>query len=240
MAIGDAKTNTFTEEGRILQVEYAIKNVSQAGTIVGLNCNDGVLLLGIKKGAVQSFKEKIYKLSEGIYCCVCGIFPDALQIVQYARVNAQNFLEEFGNSMPVSTLARKVGELKQGFTQSGGMRPFGVSFLYAGIKDNQYLLYSTDPSGTCNAWKGKAYGEFEDAINNGFKNDLSDDNKTFKEGLKSLIQIISKSRECNEESAPLFEVLHLSKDGCKFLTNEEIINVFKEIEKDEKMKNEKK
>lgn len=39
--------NAFNEEGRILQVEYAIKNVSNAGTTLGLVCKDGIFLLGI-------------------------------------------------------------------------------------------------------------------------------------------------------------------------------------------------
>ena len=39
-----------------------------------------------------------------------------------------------------------VCDLKQGYTQYGGLRPFGVSFLYAGYDINYgFQLYHSDP-----------------------------------------------------------------------------------------------
>lgn len=47
----------------------------------------------------------------------------------------------------------------QEFTQSGGVRPFGVSLLLAGYDENGPQLYQIDPSGSYFAWKASAIGK---------------------------------------------------------------------------------
>ena len=42
---------------------------------------------------------------------------------------------------------------KQEFTQSGGVRPFGLSLLVAGYDDNGPQLFQVDPSGAYFGWK---------------------------------------------------------------------------------------
>lgn len=47
----------------------------------------------------------------------------------------------------------------QEYTQSGGVRPFGVSLLAAGYDDDDGAqLYQIDPSGTYFGWKASAIG----------------------------------------------------------------------------------
>lgn len=49
--------------------------------------------------------------------------------------------------------------LRQSYTQFGGLRPFGVSFLFAGWdKYHGFQLYHTDPSGNYSGWKATAIG----------------------------------------------------------------------------------
>ena len=48
----------------------------------------------------------------------------------------------------------------QEYTQSGGVRPFGVSILVAGLDaDKTPRLYQVDPSGAYFAWKATAIGK---------------------------------------------------------------------------------
>nr|GMC76843.1 proteasome subunit alpha type-2-A [Ipomoea batatas] len=47
----------------------------------------------------------------------------------------------------------------QEFTQSGGVRPFGVSLLVAGFDDKGPQLYQVDPSGSYFSWKASAMGK---------------------------------------------------------------------------------
>jgi len=59
----------------------------------------------------------------------------------------------------VSQLVRELGSTMQEFTQSGGVRPFGVSLLCAGYDDDGPQLYQVDPSGSYWAWKASAIGK---------------------------------------------------------------------------------
>jgi hypothetical protein len=50
-------------------------------------------------------------------------------------------------------------DTKQGYTQYGGLRPFGVSFLIAGWDVHHgFQLYQSDPSGNYGGWKATAIG----------------------------------------------------------------------------------
>ena len=55
-------------------------------------------------------------------------------------------------------MAKGVCDLKHGYTQYGGVRPFGVSLLIAGV-DSKARLYETDPSGALIGYKATAIGE---------------------------------------------------------------------------------
>jgi 20S proteasome subunit alpha 2 len=48
----------------------------------------------------------------------------------------------------------------QEYTQRGGVRPFGISLLVAGLNaDGSPALYQVDPSGTYIPWKATAMGK---------------------------------------------------------------------------------
>lgn len=56
-------------------------------------------------------------------------------------------------------MTRSLATVAQEFTQSGGVRPFGVSLLVCGYDDNGPALYQIDPSGSAWAWKASAIGK---------------------------------------------------------------------------------
>ncbi|KAK3037600.1 hypothetical protein RJ639_031906 [Escallonia herrerae] len=62
-------------------------------------------------------------------------------------------------SIPVTQLVRETAAVMQEFTQSGGVRPFGVSLLVAGFDDKGPQLYQVDPSGSYFSWKASAMGK---------------------------------------------------------------------------------
>merc|ERR1711977_463793 len=61
--------------------------------------------------------------------------------------------------MPVAQLVREVAAVMQEFTQSGGVRPFGVSLMVAGYDDSGPQLFQGDPSGAFFGWKASAIGK---------------------------------------------------------------------------------
>jgi proteasome alpha subunit len=55
-------------------------------------------------------------------------------------------------------LVKRICDIKQVYTQHGGVRPFGVAFLFAGIDRKGVHLIQTDPGGTYLRCKARAIG----------------------------------------------------------------------------------
>jgi 20S proteasome subunit alpha 3 len=90
----DQSTTTFSPEGRLHQVEYAIEAINNAGTCVGLQSIDGIVLAAERRVvskllAPSKTSEKTYKLSDNTICLVAGLTADANILMQEARVKSQ-------------------------------------------------------------------------------------------------------------------------------------------------------
>lgn len=69
------------------------------------------------------------------------------------------YLYKYQEPMPVEQVVKAVCNYKQAYTQYGGLRPFGVAFLFAGWDKNfGFQLYQTDPSGNYSGWKATVIG----------------------------------------------------------------------------------
>jgi len=162
----DSRTTIFSPEGRLYQVEYAMEAINHAGAAVGILASDGIVLAAEKKVHSKLLEpnpatrtEKMYKLDNHLAAAVAGITADANILINYARLSAQRYLFQYQDQMPVEQLVQYVCDLKQGYTQYGGLRPFGVSFLYAGWDGHYgFQLYQSDPSGNYGGWKATAIG----------------------------------------------------------------------------------
>lgn len=80
-------------------------------------------------------------------------------LVRNARKNAQKYFLTYREVQPVSEVVRESALLMQEYTQSGGVRPFGVSCLVAGYDDDGPQLFQVDPSGAAFGWKATAIGK---------------------------------------------------------------------------------
>jgi 20S proteasome subunit alpha 3 len=73
----DGRTTTFSPQGRLYQVEYAMNAIEHAGSSIGILATDGVVLSAEKKIFSELLEkgktEKMYKLDDNIACVVAGI-----------------------------------------------------------------------------------------------------------------------------------------------------------------------
>jgi len=83
-----------------------------------------------------------------------GVNADAEILVNAARLLCQRHKFNYGQSIPVEVLVQNIADQKQGYTQFGGLRPYGVSFIFAGWdSENGFQLYQSDPSGNYVGWQ---------------------------------------------------------------------------------------
>jgi len=83
--------------GRLHQVEYAIEAINNAGTCVGLQCTDGIVLCAERKVvskllAPSKTSEKTYTVDDHVVCLVAGLTSDANILINQSRLGSQRFL----------------------------------------------------------------------------------------------------------------------------------------------------
>lgn len=93
------------------------------------------------------------------YLLCSGMGPDFRVLVRKSRKQAEQYHRLYKEPIPVTQLVRETAAVMQEFTQSGGVRPFGVSLLVAGYDDKGPQLYQVDPSGSYFSWKASAMGK---------------------------------------------------------------------------------
>lgn len=64
--------------------------------------------------------------------CYLKLYLLSFLILRNVRLLAQRYKYKFGQSVPVEVLVQQIADEKQGYTQFGGLRPYGVSFIFAG------------------------------------------------------------------------------------------------------------
>jgi 20S proteasome subunit alpha 3 len=128
-------------------------------------------------------------------CAVAGLTSDANTLINHLRKEAQSFLFTYGEQMPCEQIVQRLCDLKQGYTQYGGLRPFGVSFLYGGYDDHYgFQLYHSDPSGNYAGWKAHCIGSNSSNAQSILKQDYKED-LTLKEAKSLAIKVLSKTME---------------------------------------------
>jgi len=136
-----------------------------------------------------------------------GLTADANSLVNYCRSAAQRHLLQYNEDIPVELLAQRLCDLKQGYTQYGGLRPFGVSILYAGYDPHyNFQLYHSDPSGNYSGWKATCIGANSGTAQSLLKQEYKDEIKV-EEAIGLVLRTMSKtmdSTSLNSEKREFF------------------------------------
>ncbi|KAF5944662.1 hypothetical protein HYC85_018739 [Camellia sinensis] len=200
----DSRTTIFSPEGRLYQVEYAMEAIGNAGTAIGILSKDGVVLVGEKKVTSKLLQtststEKMYKIDDHVACAVAGIMSDANILINTARVQAQRYTYAYQEPMPVEQLVQSLCDTKQGYTQFGGLRPFGWDKNYG------FQLYMSDPSGNYGGWKAAAVGANNQAAQSMLKQDYKDDISR-EEAVQLALKVLSKTMDSTSLTSDKLEL----------------------------------
>jgi len=200
--------------------------INLAGSTVGILAKDGVVLAGEKKTTSKLLDqakqhEKLFQIDTFMFCAVAGITSDANILINKLRLTAQQHVYMYGEPMPVEQLVTSICDFKQGYTQFGGLRPFGVSFLVAGYDAaHGFQLYHTDPSGNFSGWKAYAIGINNNTAQQIMRQDWKED-MNVQDALELAAKVLTKTMDTASPNAEKLEfgiLEKLSSGKIKFRT----------------------
>ncbi|KAJ2156116.1 proteasome component pup2 [Coemansia sp. RSA 552] len=175
----DRGVNTFSPEGRLFQVEYAIEAIKLGTTAIGIRTSEGVILAVEKRITspllVADSIEKILEIDTHVACAMSGLTADSRTMIEHARVEALSHTFSYEEPIPVESVTQAVCDLALRFgegadgQESTMSRPFGVALLIAGVDERGPQLYHTDPSGTFLRYEAKAIGAGSEGAQSGLQ-----------------------------------------------------------------------
>lgn len=216
------------------EVEYASEAVKRGTCAVGVKGSECVVL-GCEKRTTLKLQDprvtpsKICKIDNHVLLTFAGLNADARILVDKARVEAQSHRLNLEDSVTCEYLTKYVAGIQQRYTQSGGVRPFGLATMIAGFDSNDKTprLYQTEPSGVYNAWKAHAIGRsaktVKEFLEKNYEDGLSDE-AAIKLTVKSLLEVV-------QTGAKNIEISVLKpNDSIEKLSVEQIAKYVEEIE----------
>lgn len=227
----DRAITVFSPEGRLYQVEYATEAVRHGPLAVGVKATDGVVLVGEKRSphalADLETLRKILLIDDHVGTAIAGLHADARKLIDQARVQSQVNRLSYDEPISIQSLVVNICDTKQMHTQYGGVRPYGVALLVAGVDDHGPQLYTTDPSGSFWGWKAAAIGKESDQVREYFQEHYKPTLKlpaAQNLALDGLFKVTEKSESDPAELAKTVEIGLISTTDKKFkiLENEEV------------------
>jgi 20S proteasome subunit alpha 5 len=233
----DRGPNTFSPEGRLFQVEYAIEAIKLGSTAIGIQTAEGVILAVEKRITSPLMEpssiEKIVEIDKHIACAYSGLAADSKTLIDKARVESQNHWFTYNENMKVESVAAAVSNLAIQFGDSdddaGVMsRPFGVAMLFAGHDEKGAHLYHMDPSGTYLKFDAKAIGSGSEGAQQSLQESY-DKSMTMTEATKTAFTILKQVMEekLNETNV---EAARVTPDGgFVLIKGSELTDIIKEL-----------
>ncbi|XP_014677377.1 PREDICTED: proteasome subunit alpha type-5-like [Priapulus caudatus] len=233
----DRGVNTFSPEGRLFQIEYAIEAIKLGSTAIGIQTADGIVLAVEKRITSPLMEpssiEKITEIDRHVGCVMSGLIADSKTMIDHARVEAQNHWFTYNESMEVESITQAVSNLAIQFgdddTEAHTMsRPFGVALLFAGIdKEKGPQLFHMDPSGTYIMYEAKAIGSASEGAQQSLQ-ELYNKSLTLPEAIDHAIKILKQVME---------EKLTSTNVELATVTPEKLFHMFTTEEVEEVLKN---
>ncbi|XP_076925069.1 proteasome subunit alpha type-1-B-like [Bidens hawaiensis] len=156
----DTDVTTWSPQGRLFQVEYAMEAVKQGSAAIGLRSNTHVVLACVNKAnsELSSHQRKIFKVDDHIGVAIAGLTADGRVLSRYMRSECINYGYTYEAPLPVGRLVVQLADKAQVCTQRSWKRPYGVGLLVAGLDESGAHLYYNCPSGNYFEYQAFAIG----------------------------------------------------------------------------------
>jgi proteasome alpha subunit len=229
----DRAITVFSPDGRLFQVEYAREAVKRGTTSLGIKSKDGVVLVVDKRTTSKLVEsksiEKIYQIDSHVGVATSGLVADARALIERARLESQINKITYNEPIRVETLSKKICDLKQMYTQNGGVRPFGSALIIGGVTKDKCKLFETDPSGALIEYKATAIGSGRSAAMEVFEEKYKDD-LSLDEAIELALDAVYESTE--DKTAPEnVEIAIIEKEDAKYrkLSDDEVKDLVEKL-----------
>jgi len=156
----DSDITTWSPQGRLYQIEFAMEAVKQGSACVGLKSKTHAVLVTLKRtsGELASYQKKIFKVDEHLGIAIAGLTSDARVLCRWMQTECMNHKYVYDTPMQVGRLVLRLADKSQKNTQRYGSRPYGVGLLVIGHDQTGAHLYETCPSGNYFDYKAMSIG----------------------------------------------------------------------------------
>lgn len=228
MSIAHQDVNTYNEDGRIIQVEYAMKAINLGTTTIGARLSDCAIIVSEKKliSPLQNSTsiKKHFKIYDNIMAGISGISGDAGPIIDKCRSICISHEQKFNEQIPTERLMEKICALALKFGENDMekkifSRPFGVSLLVASW-ENGPKLYSIDPSGSYLSYKARTIGSAQEVVDSVLEKEYNP-NMQKEQGIRWILSLLKNvmKEKLNENNV---EVSVVDASGVEILTPKKI------------------
>ena len=196
----DRAITVFSPDGRLFQVEYAMELVNRGATIIGLQCEEGTVLgseENIEPLEEAEYSWKIFRVDEHVGAAIVGLSSDARILIDQARIYAQSNKLTYDEPIDVEVVTKRICDIQQMYTQHAGVRPFGVSIIFAGVDKTGNHVFGTHPSGTYRGYKATALGAGRETVLAILKEEYRD-NMTLEAAIKLVVKCLSRALEARQ------------------------------------------
>jgi len=206
-----------------IEAKFALyERLKKGTTTVGVVCKDGIVLATdrrVTSGLYVAHKRgrKLFILDDNKAATIAGLVADAQMIMDYLRSHIS--MLKLANRGPVST--KSVATLASNILLSSRYFPYIVQFIVAGFDESGPKIYVLDWFGTLTEEKFVSTGSGSPYAVGVLEATLKR-NPSVSEALPVIAKAVKSAIERDPGSGEGIDVMVLTKEGIRELTDEEI------------------
>lgn len=203
----DTDVTTWSPDGRLHQIEYAMEAVKQGSATVALKSKTHAVLVALKRAPSElaRYQKKVFLLDNHVGVSFAGLTADGKSLSQWMRGECLSWKYEHDSSLHLSRLISDLGSYMQLGTQGYNRRPFGVGFLVAGYDDQGPHIHQICPSANTYDCRAMAIGSRSQSAKTYLEQHLdefpgSDVDALVAHGLRALRETLPNEIELNTKN----------------------------------------
>lgn len=138
----DRSITLFSDDGRLLQVEYSAEASNKGSTVACLKCSDRSVCFAVetiagtgdskmKDGTLMA--DKVHRVDDHCILVTTGLAGDCRYLAQNTRLACQKHRINNGEPPSIREIANMVAQIQHDLTRTSGSRPLAVTTTIIGV-----------------------------------------------------------------------------------------------------------